>query len=122
MASPSLTAPTMSGRAWFELALLSLLWGGTFFSIAIALREIGPFTAVLHRVGWATLLLWGIVWFQGCAVPRDWRIWGAFLVMGCLNNVIPFSLMTWGQTHVESGLVSIFNAMTARLQVRLLVE
>lgn len=117
MSVSSSAAPTMSGRAWIELSLLSLLWGGSFFSIAIALREIGPFTVVLHRVGWAALLLWLIIAVRSYAVPRDWRIWGAFLVMGCLNNVIPFSLMTWGQLHVESGLVSIFNAMTAPLGV-----
>ena len=111
------SAPAMSTRAWIELGLLALLWGGSFFSIAIALREIGPFTAVLHRVGWAAALLWVIVLTRGFAIPRDWRIWGAFLVMGCLNNVIPFSLMSWGQLHVESGLVSIFNAMTAPLGV-----
>ncbi|MEM7686521.1 MAG: DMT family transporter [Paracoccaceae bacterium] len=109
--------PQMSGRAWIELALLSLLWGGSFLSIAIALREIGPFTAVLHRVGWACILLWIVVLARGLRPPSDWRIWGAFLVMGCLNNVIPFSLMSWGQLHVESGLVSIFNAMTAPLGV-----
>ena len=113
---PSST-PTLSGRAWVELCLLSLLWGGSFFSIATALREIGPFTVVLHRVGWAALLLWGIILIRGYAIPREWRIWGASLIMGCLNNVIPFSLMSWGQLHVESGLVSIFNAMTAPLGV-----
>lgn len=115
--APVASAPAMSGRAWVELTLLSLLWGGSFFSIAIALREIGPFTAVLHRVGWAAILLWIIVLARGLPIPRDPRLWGAFLVMGCLNNVIPFSLMSWGQTHVESGLVSIFNAMTAPLGV-----
>ena len=111
------SAPEMSGRAWFELTLLATLWGGTFFSIAIALREIGPITAVLHRVGWAALLLWVIVLARGLPIPRGWRIWGVFLMMGALNNVIPFGLMSWGQTHIESGLVSIFNAMTAPLGV-----
>ena len=110
-------APDMSARAWAELGLLSLLWGGSFFSIAIALREVGPFTAVLHRVGWAALLLWLVVFARRLPVPGGWQIWTAFLVMGCLNNVIPFSLMTWGQTRIESGLVSIFNAMTAPLGV-----
>lgn len=107
----------MSGRAWVELGLLSTLWGGSFFSIAIALTEIGPFTAVLHRVGWAAVLLWAVVLVRGETLPRGWAIWGAFLGMGLLNNVIPFSLMTWGQTRIEIGLVSIFNTMTAPLGV-----
>jgi len=116
-ATVSAPATEMSGRAWIELGLLSTLWGGSFFSIAIALREIGPFTAVLHRVGWAALLLWVIVLARGLSVPRSPGLWAAFLVMGCLNNVIPFTLMSWGQTQVESGLVSILNAMTAPLGV-----
>jgi drug/metabolite transporter (DMT)-like permease len=45
--------------------------------------------------------------------PRDPRIWGAYLVMGALNNVIPFGLIVWGQTHLEGGLASIINGMTA---------
>jgi drug/metabolite transporter (DMT)-like permease len=107
----------MSPRAWAELTLLALIWGASFFSIAVAQREIGPVTVVLHRVAWAAALLWLIVLARGLPVPRGWRAWGAFLVMGCLNNAVPFTLMSWGQTRIESGLVSIFNAMTAPLGV-----
>jgi len=103
----------MSTRAWGELLLLSAIWGGSFFSIAIALREMGPVTVVLHRVGWAAVLLWLVVAARGLSVPRGARVWGAFLVMGCLNNVIPFTLMSWGQIQIGTGLTAIFNAMTA---------
>ena len=51
MADTNRTEIDMSTRAWGELVLLSVIWGGSFFSIAIALREIGPLTVVLHRVG-----------------------------------------------------------------------
>ena len=104
---------TVSPRAWVELILLGLLWGASFYSIRIALDEIGPFTVVLHRTGWAMLVLWAVVLIQRLPIPRAPRIWVAFLVMGCLNNVIPFSLMSWGQQFIESGLTSIFNAATA---------
>ena len=104
---------SVSSRAWAELALLALIWGGSFLSIRIALDEIGPLTSVLHRTGWAMLILWAIVWMRRLPLPRDARIWGAFLMMGCLNNVIPFGLMAWGQLHIATGLTSIFNAATA---------
>jgi drug/metabolite transporter (DMT)-like permease len=103
----------MSTRAWAELLLLSAIWGGIFFSVAIALSEIGPVTVVLHRVGWAAALLWLVVVAREVAVPRGVRIWGAFLVMGVLNNVIPFTLMSWGQIQIGTGVTAIFNAMTA---------
>ena len=104
---------TISPRAWAELLALSLIWGASFLSIRIALNEIGPLTAVAHRTGWAMVILWAYVVIRRFPIPADPRIWGAFLIMGFLNNVIPFSLMAWGQLHIETGLTSILNAATA---------
>ncbi|MFP7570668.1 DMT family transporter [Marivita sp. S2033] len=104
---------SLSTRAWIELSLLGLIWGGSFLAIRTALDEIGPLTSVLHRTFWAMLVLWVVVIVRKEAIPRSLRIWGAFLVMGVLNNVIPFSLMAWGQLYIPSGLTSIFNAATA---------
>lgn len=104
---------SLSARAWAELALLSLIWGGSFLSIRIALDEVPFVTSVAHRVFWAALILWGYALLRGLRPPRDPKIWGAFLVMGLLNNAIPFTLMAWGQLHIETGLTSILNAATA---------
>ena len=97
---------SMSGVAWAQLLLLALIWGGSFLSTRIALDEIGPFTAVLHRCFWAMLVLWAAVLLSGKAIPREPRVWGAFLVMGVLNNVLPFFFLAWGQLHIESGLMA----------------
>lgn len=59
------------------------------------------------------LVLWAYILYKGLPLPTGRRIWGAFLVMGLLNNMIPFSLMAWGQLHIETGLTSILNAATA---------
>ncbi|MFY0310768.1 DMT family transporter [Leisingera sp. D0M16] len=104
---------TISPRAWAELILLGVIWGGSFLSIRIALDEIPVVTLVLHRCGWAALFLWAVVLLMRLPVPKEPRVWGAFLVMGLLNNVIPFGLMAWGQLHIETGLTSILNAATA---------
>lgn len=104
---------TLSGRAWAELLLLALIWGGSFLSIRIALDEIGPLTSVAHRTGWAMLVLWAVVLVMRLPIPRSPRIWIGFLGMGLLNNVIPFGLMSWGQLYIETGLTSILNATTA---------
>ncbi|MDH3669386.1 MAG: DMT family transporter [Paracoccaceae bacterium] len=117
MADTTAPGTDIPARAWAELLLLSLIWGAVFFSVAIALREIGPMTSVLHRVGWAALLLWIIVAARKLPVPREARVWGAFLVMGALNNVIPFALMSWGQIQIGTGLTAIFNGMTAPFAV-----
>ena len=107
------TQKDISGRAWAELILLGCIWGASFFSIRIALNEVPFVTSVLHRTGWAMLVLWAVVIVMRLPIPRDPRVWVGFLVMGLLNNVIPFALMAWAQLHVETGLTSILNAATA---------
>ena len=102
----------MSAKAWFLLILLSILWGGSFFFAEIALRELPPFTVVLGRVGIAAITLHVLVLATGQRMPASLGLWGAFLVMGALNNLIPFSLIVWGQTQITSGLASILNATT----------
>ncbi|MEX0285388.1 MAG: DMT family transporter [Paracoccaceae bacterium] len=104
---------TITPRAWAELMLLGLLWGGSFLAIRITLDEVPVLTMVLHRTGWAALALWVVVLAMRLPLPRDPGVWGAFLVMGLLNNIIPFGLMGWGQLYIESGLTSILNAATA---------
>lgn len=107
------TQTTLSARAWAELLLLALVWGGVFLAMRIALDEVPVLTVVLHRVGWAALVLWGIVFAIGLPRPKGLGVWGAFLIMGALNNAVPFGLMTWGQLHIDTGLTSILNAATA---------
>lgn len=104
---------TLSPRAWAELMLLALIWGGSFLSIRVSLDQVGVLTSVAFRVGGAALALWVYVALRGLRVPRDPRLWVAFLGMGILNNVIPFSLITWGELHIASGLASILNGATA---------
>jgi drug/metabolite transporter (DMT)-like permease len=107
------TQKHLSRRAWVELLLLAVIWGASFVAIRIALDSIPVMTSVLHRTFWAMLVLWLVAWGKGLSLPRSLRIWGAFLIMGLLNNVIPFSLMAWGQLYIDSGLTAILNATTA---------
>jgi len=106
-------AKTLSARAWGELLLLSFIWGGSFLAIRVTLNEVGVFTTVAHRVFWAALILWAVVYWRGIPLPLRAKIWLAFLVMGALNNAIPFALLAWGQLYIETGLTSILNGATA---------
>lgn len=113
MADHSRTGIDLSTRAWAELLLLSLIWGGVFFAIAVAERGLGPVTVVLYRVGCGALVLWLMVAARRLPVPRRPAAWGAFLVMGCLNNAIPFTLIAWGLAQTGTGIAAMLNAMTA---------
>ncbi len=104
---------TLTPRATVELGLLALIWGGSFLAIRQALDQVPLATTVALRVAPAALVLWAVVLWRKRPIPRDPRIWGAFLVMGILNNVLPFSLMAWAQLHIETGLASILNGTTA---------
>lgn len=103
---------SMTAGEWGLLIALSLLWGGSFLFNGILVRELPTLTIVAARVALAALALWTVVRLAGHAVPRSREVWLAFLGMGVLNNIIPFSLIVWGQTHIASGLASILNATT----------
>ncbi|WP_135082125.1 DMT family transporter [Terasakiella sp. SH-1] len=97
---------------WVLLFLLSLIWGGSFYFTEIALQEVTPLVTVWARVGLAALMLWLFLYFKGGKIPKDKKLWVALLVMGVLNNAIPFSLIVWGQVAISGSLASIFNATT----------
>lgn len=102
----------MTPLEWGVLLLLSLLWGGSFFFVGVAVKELPTLTIVTCRVGLAALILFAIMRARGLKMPRSGSILLAFLAMGLLNNVIPFTLIVWGQGHIASALASIINATT----------
>jgi drug/metabolite transporter (DMT)-like permease len=103
---------TMTPGEWAMLLALSVLWGGSFFFTAIAVKELPPLTIVALRVGLAAAMLYTAMRLAGLNLPRDRKVWAAFFAMGLLNNVIPFCLIVWGQTYIASGLAAILNATT----------
>jgi drug/metabolite transporter (DMT)-like permease len=122
----------MNAKNWSRLMLLSLLWGGTYMLAAIALQGwpagagngVTPLVLVWLRVTIAAITLLIILKALGVAIPRDRKVWMAFFGMGLLNNVIPFSLIFWGQSQmpasVAAGLASILNATTPLFTVMVL--
>ena len=97
---------------WGLLVLLSLLWGGSFLCVGIAVQELPVLTIIALRVSLAALVLWGIALFSGHQLPRGRKTWQAFLALGLLNNVIPFGLIVFGQQTIGAGLAAILNATT----------
>ena len=102
----------MGAAEWAMLIALSVIWGGSFYTIAIAVKELPALTIVVARVALAALGLWMFMRVAGIRMPRDRNVWMAFAGMGLLNNAIPFTLIVWGQHHIASGLASIINATT----------
>ncbi|KXF82324.1 DMT family transporter [Enterovibrio coralii] len=103
---------TMSARVWLLLILLSMLWGGSFFFVGVAVGELPALTITFLRVSIAAIALWSFAFVIGIRPHLSRQVWLAFFGMGMLNNVIPFVLIVWGQTQIASGLASILNAAT----------
>lgn len=107
----------MTSLQWGALLFLAILWGGSFFLVKVALRELPPFTLVLIRVTLAAAALHVVVLARGERMPSSPRRWASFALLGLLNNLIPFCLISWGQTHIGAGLASVLNATTPMFTV-----
>jgi drug/metabolite transporter (DMT)-like permease len=102
----------IDARDWSLLGVLSILWGGSFFFNGAALRELPPFTLVFLRVMIGAALLLPLARAYRIGFPKGVAGWKPFFAIGLFNNVVPFSLIVMGQTHIPSGLASILNATT----------
>ncbi len=105
-------APQMTAGDWLRILLLAAVWGVSFFLTEICLRDLGPATLACARVGLASLALLGVAALSGEQLPSGLADWGPLALMGLVNNALPFSLIMWGQTSIDSGLASILNATT----------
>ena len=111
--------PTMSPRDWALLVFLSGLWGGSFFFNQVAVAALPPLTIVAIRVALAAAILLAVLRALGLAFPREPETLRAVLVMGLLNNAIPFTLIVWSQSQIASGVAAILNASTPLFTVLL---
>lgn len=103
---------TADGKSWGMLLLLSLIWGGSFLFIAIAVNDLAALQIVLARVVIAAAVLVPVHLMVQGALPRDKKTWIAAGGMSIMNNIIPFTLITWGQHFITGGLASVVNATT----------
>ena len=98
---------TMTLQSWILLLLLSLIWGASFLFIEMSLQGFEPLTIAFLRVSISSFILLTFLYKK---LPRDWQLWKIFILMGLINNTIPFTLIIWGQVHMTSSMASIMNA------------
>jgi len=103
---------TMQGLDWAMLLGLALVFGSAFFFGDLGLKSFGPLSVAAGRTCSAAIILAIVALLRGRRFPADPKTWAALLIMGAINNAIPFSLIFWGQTRIDSGLAAILNAMT----------
>ncbi len=98
----------MSIKNWVRFIFLGLVCGSTFMMIKVALREINPFAIVFYRVLIAGI---GLALFFIITRRRfNLRWWWAYAFIGFFNVALPFSLISWAENYISSGLASILNS------------
>jgi drug/metabolite transporter (DMT)-like permease len=96
-----------------ELALLvalATLWGGSYTFIKLGVATIPPITLIAARTAIAGLLLLAVMWARGIRMPTDAATWQRFAFQAVLNSVIPWTLIAWGEFHVDAALATILNS------------
>ena len=90
------------------LVALALIWGASFMFIKIAVRELSPATLIFGRIGLAAIALAVTAPRGARALLREHARW--LVIVGLVNTAIPFWLLSWGETRIQSGLASIIQA------------
>jgi len=106
-------AANRNGSPGLELALLGLLaglWGSSYLLIKIALATIPPITLIALRVSIAAAFLVMVMRCQGTPFRRDWRTWRMLLIQAFFNSIASWTVLAWGQQHVDSGLAGVLNS------------
>lgn len=78
--------------------------------VKVTLEEVPPLTLVAGRLTGALLFLLGALFVTGRRFNRSRSAWRDFVVLGVVNNVFPFVLLTWGQQHIDSSTAAILVA------------
>jgi drug/metabolite transporter (DMT)-like permease len=92
------------------LFVLATLWGASYTFIRVAVATIPPITLIAGRTAIAGVLLLIIMYWRGLRMPRDAATWRRFLFQACLNSVIPWTMIAWGERTLDAGLATILNS------------
>ena len=100
-------------QAWGAFWILALIWGSSFLFIRIGVEQLPPFQLVFIRTSIAAVGLTVVAYARGKRLPTDRRSLIDLLFLGIVNTVFPFALITWGETHIESGVASVLQGTAA---------
>ena len=107
------------------IAALAALWGASYMFIKVADRAFEPATMIMFRLVISAALVFGVLASQRGLAPAigDMRGLGwQGLGLGVVNGAIPFTLIAWGEKHIDSGVAAIANATVPIFVVLLAVR
>lgn len=95
-----------------RLLLLAFIWGWSFLFIKVAVAGLTPPTVAALRLGLGGAVVLAVVRARRWPMPRGWRSWRHFLVVGTFGSALPFTMLAWGEQYVSSALTAVLNAST----------
>jgi drug/metabolite transporter (DMT)-like permease len=94
---------------WVVFAALGFAWGSSYLFIKIGVETLTPFTLVAARTAIGAAVLGAVLWISRERLPRTRSAYVHMLVVAVLGIALPFSLITWGEQTIDSGLAAILN-------------
>ncbi|MBN1200520.1 MAG: EamA family transporter [Anaerolineae bacterium] len=99
-------------KDWAIFGTLGVIWGSSFLLIKVGVEELGPLPLVAVRIGLAALVMAVFLWLTGRRWPANRVERAALVFIGVMNTAVPFTLITWGEQDIDSGLATVLNATT----------
>ncbi|MBL26095.1 MAG: EamA family transporter [Rhodospirillaceae bacterium] len=103
--------PSSQGLALLLLVVLGVLWSLSYVLIKVSVPTVPPYTIVAGRIVIAAVLLLVYVRAIGDRLPPFGKAWVLIAGLGFFGNVLPFSLISWGQQYIDAGLTAILLGM-----------
>lgn len=101
----------MTGKQWMILAILAITWGSSFLFIKWGVAELSFLAVVAGRLLFGLLFLAGTMLITRTPLPPR-HLWKHLAFVAVANNVIPWTLLAWGEQYVTSGVAALLNATT----------
>lgn len=92
------------------LLLLGMVWGSSYLFIKVIVAEVPVMTLVTGRLALSAIILWLLLIATRRPVPRGWSLWRNYAVMGLLNGMLPYTLISWGEQYIPSSLAALLQA------------
>ena len=94
------------------LLALGALWGSSYLFIKITVAEVPALTLVSGRLAVASIALWILLRVLGIPLPREGKTWRSYVLLGLFGAAAPYTLITWGEQFIPSGLASLLQSTT----------
>jgi drug/metabolite transporter (DMT)-like permease len=94
---------------WLVFLALGVAWGSSYLFIKIGVETLTPFTLVAGRLAIGAAVLAMVMRLRRQALPAQRSTYWHLVVVALLGIVIPFSLITWGEQTIDSGLAAVLN-------------